>query len=72
MSLDGKQMSSRFYKALALAIGFEAMLVGSLLCIGSHASTILKAVEAVMYLIGSIAGLTWCFYEWGADERKNR
>lgn len=23
-------MSSRFYKALALAIGFEAMLVGSL------------------------------------------
>lgn len=41
-------MSSRFYKALALAIGFEAMLVGSLLCIGSHASTILKAVEAVI------------------------
>lgn len=43
-------MSSRFYKALALAIGFEA----------------------VMYLIGSIAGLTWRFYEWGADERKNK
>lgn len=64
-------MSSRFYKALALAIGFEAMLVGSMLCLGSRAE-IFKVIEALLYLIGSIAGLTWCFYEWGADERKNR
>ena len=65
-------MSSRFYKALALAIGVEAMLVGSMLCLGNRAETIFKVIEALLYVFGSIAGLTWCFYVWGADERKKK
>lgn len=62
----------RFSKALAFAIGIEAMLLGCLFALQSAWANVLQVLEALLYLIGSLAALTWCFYEWNGDEKDKK
>lgn len=62
-------MNRRFFKALAFAIGTEAMLLGVISFLEHAPSSWLRALEAFLYLIASIGALTWCFYEYFGDKR---
>lgn len=62
-------MSRRFFKALAFAIGAEAMLLGVLTFLEHTPSSWMRALEAFLYLVASIGALTWCFYEYFGDKK---
>lgn len=62
-------MNRRFFKALAFAIGAEAMLLGAISFLEHAPSSWMRALEASLYLIASIGALTWCFYEYFGDKK---
>lgn len=62
-------MNRKFFKALAFAIGTEAMLLGAISFLEHAPSSWLRALEAFLYLAASIGALTWCFYEYFGDKK---